>query len=67
MRVQLRAQGSPRPLFICIGLFAGNAQAAQGMRGGAANQPITVMTNAARSLTQGSAAAAHSGAPQGRS
>jgi ABC transporter DrrB family efflux protein len=72
-------------VFICIGLFAGNAQAAQGMsllvfpltfvssayvpvasmpswmRGVAANQPITVMTNAARSLTQGGAVTAHLG------
>ncbi len=72
-------------VFICIGLFAGNAQAAQGMsllvfpltfvssayvpvasmpswmRGVADNQPITVMTNAARALTQGSAVTAHLG------
>jgi len=72
-------------VFICIGLFAGNAQAAQGMsllvfpltfvssayvpvatmpswmRGVANNQPITVMTNAARALTQGGAVTAHLG------
>jgi ABC-2 type transport system permease protein len=66
-------------VFICIGLFAGNAQAAQGMsllvfpftfvssayvpvatmpswmRGVARNQPITVMTNAVRALTEGNA------------
>jgi ABC transporter DrrB family efflux protein len=72
-------------VFICIGLFAGNAQAAQGMsllvfpltfvssayvpvasmpswmRGVANNQPITVMTNAARALTQGNAVAAQLG------
>ena len=65
--------------FICIGLFAGNAQAAQGMsllvfpltfvssayvpvatmpswmRGVARNQPITIMTNAVRALTEGNA------------
>ncbi len=69
-------------VFICIGLFAGNAQAAQGMsllvfpftfvssayvpvatmpswmRGVARNQPITIMTNAARALTQGHAVTA---------
>jgi len=73
-------------VFICIGLFAGNAQAAQGlsllvfpltfvssayvpvatmpswMRGVANNQPITVMTNAARALTQGHAHLGHSAA-----
>jgi ABC-2 type transport system permease protein len=72
-------------VFICIGLFAGNAQAAQGlsllvfpltfvssayvpvasmpswMQGVASNQPITVMTNAARALTQGHAVTAHLG------
>ena len=71
--------------FICIGLFAGSAQAAQGlsllvfpltfvssayipvatmpswMRGVARNQPITIMTNAARALTQGSAVTASLG------
>lgn len=65
-------------VFIVMGLFAGNAQAAQGMslavfpltfvssayvpvstmpswlRGVAANQPITIMVNAVRSLTEGS-------------
>jgi ABC transporter DrrB family efflux protein len=72
-------------VFICIGLFAGNAQAAQGMsllvfpltfvssayvpvasmpswmRGVANNQPITLMTNAARALTEGNAVTAHLG------
>jgi len=71
-------------VFICIGLFAGNAQAAQGMsllvfpltfvssayvpvasmpswmKGIANNQPITLMTNAARALTEGSAHLGHS-------
>ena len=72
-------------VFICIGLFAGNAQAAQGMsllvfpltfvssayvpvatmptwmRGIARNQPITMMTNAARALTEGHAVTASLG------
>jgi ABC transporter DrrB family efflux protein len=72
-------------VFICIGLFAGSAQAAQGlsllvfpftfvssayvpvatmpswMRGVARNQPITIMTNAARALTQGSTVTASLG------
>jgi ABC transporter DrrB family efflux protein len=69
-------------VFICIGLFAGNAQAAQGMsllvfpltfvssayvpvasmpswlQGIAEHQPITVMTNAVRGMTQGDKALA---------
>jgi ABC transporter DrrB family efflux protein len=72
-------------VFICIGLFAGNAQAAQGMsllvfpltfvssayvpvasmpswlQGIAEHQPITVMTNAVRGLTQGDQALASLG------
>jgi ABC-2 type transport system permease protein len=72
-------------VFICIGLFAGNAQAAQGMsllvfpltfvssayvpvasmpswmQGIARNQPITLMTNAARALTEGGGVTAHLG------
>ena len=72
-------------MFISLGMFAGNAQAAQGLaflvfpltfvssayvpvasmpswlQGFAENQPITVMTNAARALTQGNAVTAHLG------
>jgi len=76
-------------LFICIGLFAGNAQAAQGMsllvfpltfvssayvpvatmpswmRGVARNQPITIMTNAVRALTDGNPVTSALGHPAG--
>jgi len=69
-------------VFICLGLFAGNAQAAQGMslmvfpftfvssayvpvatmpgwmQAVARNQPITMMTNAVRAMTEGHAVTA---------